>query len=266
MPNILKHLILLVCFTAVLPGAHAGETLQRVLDFKTLNVGMSADQPPMTAQNKSGGLMGYDVDLARAMAGAMRVQLDIKVLPFAELIPALKNNEIDMIISNMSITPERTEQVAFLGPYMMAGKSILTRNAVLAQARESEDFNRKELKLAAINQSTSAMFISEAAPEAQLVTVETNEAGIEMVINGTVDAMIADMAVCKLAVLRHRGAGLATLQEPLTLEPVGIAVSKDDREFQNLVDNYLDAYGKTGVLAKLRKKWFEDGSWVSALP
>lgn len=266
MPNILKHLLLLAVFAATLPAANAGETLQRVLDFKTLNVGMSADQPPMTARNKNGGLMGYDVDLAQAMASAMRVQLDIKVLPFGDLIAALEKNEIDMIISNMSITPERTEQVAFLGPYMMAGKSILTRNSVLAQAKESGAFNRKDLKLVAVENSTSAMFISESAPEAQLLTVETNDAGVDLLINGEADAMIADMAVCKLAVLRHKEAGLATLSEPLTLEPVGIAVSKNDPQFQNLVDNYLDAYGKTGVLAKLRKKWFEDGSWINALP
>lgn len=266
MPTALKQFFLLVCLAACLSSAHAGETLQRVLDFKTLKVGMSADQPPMTARNRDGGLMGYDVDLARAMANAMRVQLDIKVLPFGELISALEKDQIDMIISNMSITPERSEQVAFLGPYMMAGKSILTTNSVLAEANESGAINRNDLKLVAIENSTSAMFISEAAPEAQLLTVETNDEGVEMVIKGEADAMIADMAVCKLAVLRHRDAGLATLKEPLTLEPVGIAVSKDDAQFQNLVDNYLDAYGKTGVLAQLRKKWFEDGSWVGALP
>lgn len=266
MPIILKHFLLVTLFAVFLPNAQAGETLRRVLDFKTLSVGMSADQPPMTALSKNGSLMGYDVDLARAMANAMRVQLDIKVLPFSELIPALESDKIDMIISNMSITPERTEQVAFVGPYMMAGKSILTRNSVLAQAKESGAFNRKDLKLVAIENSTSAMYISEAAPEAKLVTVATNEEGVDLVITGEVDAMIADMAVCKLAVLRHREAGLITLTEPLTLEPVGIAVSKDDPQFQNLVDNYLEAYGKTGVLAGLRKKWFEDGSWVAALP
>lgn len=266
MAYLMKRLFILVFCLAMLSPAQAGETLQRVLDFKTLRVGMSADQPPMTSHNKSGGLMGYDVDLARAMASAMRVQLDLQVLPFGELISALEKDEIDMIISNMSITPERAERVTFVGPYMMAGKSILTRDSLLAQAKESGEFNRDDLKLVAIENSTSAMFISEAAPDAQLVTVANNEAGVEMVIKGEADAMIADMAVCKLAVLRHKEAGLATLTEPLTLEPVGIAVSRDDAQFQNLVDNYLDAYGKTGVLARLRKKWFEDGSWVSALP
>lgn len=267
MPKLFKQLSLTFLMALCLPAlASAGETLQRVIDFKTLNVGMSADMPPMTSRTKDGGIMGYDADLAKALANAMRVQLNIKVLPFGDLIKALENDEIDMIISNMSITPERSAQVAFLGPYMMAGKSILTRSSVLAQARESGDFNRKDLKLVALENSTSAMFISEATPDAKAITVPNNDAGIEMVVNGEADAMVADMATCKLAVLRHRDAGLTTLTEPLTLEPVGIAVSKDDAEFQNLVDNYLDAYGKTGLLNKLRKKWFDDGSWMAALP
>lgn len=269
MPNVFKPLFLtsLLVLSLCLPGTSlAGDTLQRVLDFKTLKVGTSADQPPLTTRNKSGGVMGYDLDLAKAMANAMRVQLDVKVIPLGDLIRALENNEIDMIISNMSITPERSEQVSFVGPYMMSGKSILTRNSVLAQARESGEFNRKDLKLVAIENSTSATFIAESAPDAQLLTVKDSDAGIAMVISGEADAMVADMATCKLAALRHREAGLITLQEPLTLEPVGIAVSKNDPQFLNLVENYLQAYEKTGVLAKLRKKWFEDSSWISALP
>ena len=47
---------------------------------------------------------------------------------------------------------------------------------------------------------------------------------------------------------------------------MGIAVSKDDPQFYNLVDNYLRAYEKTGILGKIREKWFENTSWVAALP
>ncbi len=50
------------------------------------------------------------------------------------------------------------------------------------------------------------------------------------------------------------------------MEPIGIAVSKDDPQFLNLVDNYLDAYGKMGVLSQLRKKWLEDKSWLVQMP
>lgn len=250
----------------LISGAQAGETLQRIIDFKTLKVGMSADQPPMTTINRQGGVMGFDVDLARGLARAMRVQLDIKVLPFGDLLTALEKGEIDLVMSNMSITPERSEQAYFAGPYMMTGKSILTRNSVLAQADSSGAINRADLKIAAIANSTSAMFAQENTPEAELITTETSDEAVAMLIAGKVDAVLADMSVCKLAVLRHPESGLVTLKKPLTLEPVGIAINANDPQFQNLVDNFMDAFGKTGVLSQLRKKWFEDGDWIAALP
>ncbi len=260
-------LSLLTVFTlALAPMGQAGETLQRVLDFKTIKVGMSADQPPMNMVSRDQSLMGFDVDLARSLAAAMRVKLEIKVMPFGELMEALETSEIDMIISGLAITPARSEQVAFVGPYMMSGKSLLTKDSVLAKISGTEEFNRADLTLTALKNSTSANFVREAAPEAKLVEVAQYDEAIQMVINGKADGMIADMPACQLAVLRYPEAGLVTLESPLTVEPIGIAVSKDDREFYNLVDNYLDAYTRIGVLAKLRKKWLEDSGWLAALP
>lgn len=257
----------LMALTAVLSTQSlAGDTLQRVIDFQILKVGMSGNQPPMTMTNREGGLMGFDVDLARALAMAMKVKLEIKPMPFGELITALEKNEIDMVLSNVSITPERTERVSFVGPYMMSGMSILTKSSVLGKISSTDEFNRKGLKLLALSNSTNANFIKTVAPEATLIEIASYDEGVTMVIDGKADAMVADMTQCILAVMRFPDAGLSTLEKPLTVEPVGIAVSKDDRQFFNLVDNYLRAYEKTGVLTQLRKKWFEDKSWVAALP
>ncbi len=263
------HLLLagLMALGAALPiHAMAGDTLQRVIDFQVLKVGMSGNQPPMTMTNREGGLMGFDVDLAKALAMAMKVKLDIKPMPFGELMTALEKNEIDMVLSNVSITPERTEQVSFVGPYMMSGMSILTKSSVLGKISSTEEFNRKGLKLLALSNSTNADFIKTVAPEATLIEIASYDEGVAMLIEGKADAMVADMTQCILAVMRFPDAGLSTLEKPLTVEPVGIAVSKDDRQFFNLVDNYLRAYEKTGVLTQLRKKWFEDNAWVAALP
>ncbi len=248
------------------PAAQAGETLQRVIDFQVLKVGMSGNQPPMTMKNREGKLMGFDVDLAVAMANAMKVKLEIVTLPFGDLMAALQENKIDMILSGMAITPGRSEQVAFVGPYMMSGKSILTRDSVLAKISSADEFNRKNLKLLALKNSTSATFVKAVAPDANLVEIADYDEGVAMLIDGKADALVADMPVCVLSVLRYPDAGLVTLERPLTLEPIGIAVSGDDHQFFNLVDNYLEAYEKTGVLTKLRDKWFEDDSWVAALP
>jgi len=269
MSNSIKRLMLggLMALAVALPiNAVAGDTLQRVVDFKVLKVGMSANQPPLTMKNREGGAMGFDVDLAKALAAAMKVKLEIKAMPFGELMTALEDDKIDMVLSGMSITPERTELVSFVGPYMMSGKSILTKNSVLSKISSSEEFNRKDLKLLALSNSTSASFVNAAAPEASLIEIKSYDEGVAMLIEGKADAMVADMPMCILSVLRYPEAGLTTLDHPLTIEPIGIAVSKDDPQFFNLVDNYLRAYEKTGILTKLRKKWFEDSSWVAALP
>jgi len=269
MINAMKRLALggLLTLAAVLPiNSMAGDTLNRVEDFKVLTVGMSANQPPMNMTNREGGLMGFDVDLAKALAAAMKVELDIKVMPFGQLMTALEENKVDMVLSSMSITPARTQLVSFVGPYMMSGKSILTKNDVLSKISSSEEFNKKDLKLMALSNSTSASFVRAAAPEASLIEITSYDEGVAMLMEGKADAMVADMPMCVLSVMRFPDAGLTTLDRPLTVEPIGIAVSKNDPQFFNLVDNYLRAYEKTGVLTKLRKKWFEDNSWVAALP
>lgn len=269
MPQLIQRVILgcLLGLAAALPfNAMAGDTLQRVVDFKVLKVGMSGNQPPMTMATREGGLMGFDVDIAKALADAMKVKLEIVPMPFGELLTALEENEVDMVISGLSITPERTEKVSFVGPYMMSGKSILTKNSVLAKLQSSKDFNRKDLKLLALSKSTSASFVRAAAPDAQLTEVASYDEGVALVMEGKADALVADMPICVLSVLRYPDAGLATLERPLTVEPVGIAVNKNDPQFFNLVDNYLRAYEKTGVLGQLREKWFEDSGWVAAMP
>jgi ABC-type amino acid transport substrate-binding protein len=246
--------------------AMAGETLQRVIDFKVLKVGMSGNQPPMTMTSREGAPMGFDVDLAKALANAMKVKLEIVKMPFGELLGALEEDKVDMILSGMSITPERTEMVSFVGPYMMSGKSILTKNSVLAKISGADEFNRSNIKLLALKNSTSADFVRSVAPDANLVEVDSYDEGVAMIIDGKGDAMVADMPMCVLSVARYPDAGLTTLERPLTVEPVGIAVSKDDLQFLNLVDNYLEAYEKTGLLSKLREQWFKNTSWVAALP
>lgn len=257
----------LIALSGALPlRAVAGDALQRVIDFQVLKVGMSGNQPPMTMTTREGGLMGFDVDLAQALALAMNVKLEIKTIPFGELLQALEDDKIDMVLSNLSITPERTEMVSFVGPYMMSGMSILTKDSVLTGIKSAAEFNRESLTLIALNNSTHANFVKKVAPDAKFIEFESYDEGVAMLIDGKADAMIADMTQCILAVMRYPDSGLTTLEKPLTIEPIGIAVSKDDPQFFNLVDNYLTAYEKTGVLNQLRKKWFEDDAWVAALP
>ena len=89
---------------------------------------------------------------------------------------------------------------------------------------------------------------------------------VTMLMAGDIDALVADMPICLLSLMRFPDEGLATLSEPLTIEPIGIALPGNDPMFRGLMDNYLEAFEKTGILEQLRKKWLEDGAWIAALP
>lgn len=249
----------------IAPLSQAGDTLDRVVKSGVLTVGMSGDQPPMNMRNRQDKLMGFDVDLARALANAMRVELKLEQIPFGDLTKALADGKVDMVVSGMSITPERTAEALFVGPYMMGGKSILATRDTIKQFAAG-GLESSERVLAALKNSTSATFVKEAAPNATLLEVDDYATAIIMVRNGDVAGLVADATTCQLAVLRNPDAGLVTLDKPLTVEPFGIAVDADDPEFHNLVQNYVRAYEGTGLLTNLRKKWLENNSWVAALP
>ena len=247
-------------------AAQETPTLDRVLQSGELRVGMSGNQPPFNATSRTGSLIGLEVDFATLLAIAMGVEVNIVQKPFGELLAAMKAGEVDMVMSGMAITAERTREASFVGPYMLSGKSILTNSRTLAAADSAGDINRADLKLAALENSTSQRFIERFVPEAQLVTVKDYDEAVQMVISDEIDALVADMPICLLSLLRYPNEGLATLTEPLTIEPIGIAVPANDLQFRNLVTNYVDAMERTGILQQLRKKWLEDGSWIAALP
>ncbi len=87
-----------------------------------------------------------------------------------------------------------------------------------------------------------------------------------MVMEDEVDIMVVDYPICVLSILRHPEAGLATLETPLTIEPIGVALPRDAFQLHNLVENYLNGLLLGGVLQNLEVKWFQDSSWLIRLP
>lgn len=87
-----------------------------------------------------------------------------------------------------------------------------------------------------------------------------------MVIRDEVDALVADLPACLLAVLRRPNQELATLSVPFTHESIGIAVPANALPLQMLLDSYMSAFEDSSLLEMLRVQWLEKGDWVSALP
>ena len=234
--------------------------ISRIVENGALRVGMSGNQPPFNAKSRSGQLIGLEVDFAGLLAGAMGAELEIVTRPFGELLGALLAGDVDLVMSGMTINAERARHTAFVGPYAMAGKSILTKSSVLAAAQSVGDLNKAELKLAALENSTSQAFVERHLSEAQLVKIEDYDDGVQMLIDGEVDALVADMPICVISIMRFPNENLATLAKPMTIEPIGMALPAKDPLFAGLLQNYLTTFEGVGALEQLRKKWMEDNS------
>ena len=105
---ILTFFIVLV-FTGLTAGTRAADApvLKRVLETGQLRVGMTGNQPPMNVRSRTGAFIGLDVDLANMLADSIGVKLTMVPIPFPKLLAALKAGEVDMVMSNMSITAQR---------------------------------------------------------------------------------------------------------------------------------------------------------------
>jgi len=240
--------------------------LQRILDRGELRVGLSGNQPPLNMKNKQGEIIGLEVDLLDALAQSMGLEARLVAMPFADLLPALVSGEVDLVMSGMTITPERNARVAFVGPYVISGKSLLTKSKTIANVESVAVLDMPGRTYAALRGSTSEKFVKTNLPQAKLVATRDYDAAVHMVIDDKVDALVADYPICALSVLRHPLEGLSMLTTPFTVEPLGIALPADDPLFVNLVGNYLNTLDGTGLLTQLKAKWFSDGSWISELP
>ena len=240
--------------------------IDRILASGELRVGMSANQPPLNMRNRDGDLIGLEVDLVRALANSMGVEARFEVSPFGELIETLERGEVDLVISGMTITPERNARVAFAGPYLISGKSLLTKSDELAAADDPSVLDDGERTYAALAGSTSERFVKDLLPSASLRTTEDYDSAVKLVLDDQVDALVADFPICAVSVLRYPDAGLSSHRQPFTIEPLGIALPADDPLLVNLVENYLHTLDDSGILTRLKAKWFSPGDWIAELP
>jgi polar amino acid transport system substrate-binding protein len=261
-----KLLIFIIILVPALLFPQDGKILNQILKRGELRVGTSSSQPPFTMKSKEGQLMGYEIELAELLSDAMKLKLRFVQKPFSELFPALEKGEVDIIMSGMTITPERNIKFTFVGPYIVSGKSVLAKSKRISELDEMSEINRPTIKVAALKGSTSQTFVEKLAPKVELISTKDYEAAVKMVIADKADIMVADYPICVLSILRHPDAGLATLEAPLTIEPIGMALPPDAFQLHNLAANYLTALEISGVLESLEAKWFDDGSWLIRLP
>ena len=245
--------------------AVAGKAMDSILDKGELVVGITGTQPPLNATNKDGKIIGYEADIANLIAMNMGVKIRFASMSFAELLPALETGKVDMVLSSMTMTLERNRNVAFVGPYYISGKGILTKAQSIGSMQQAAGLNKPEFKIAALENSTSLAFVQQTAPKAELVSTKSYDEAIDMLLKDKIDAIIADYPYCAFTAFRYQDKGLVAGQSKFTVEPLGIAIPEDTLLI-NWLSNFLNMFKSSGQSKILNKKWFQDGSWIKELP
>ena len=246
-------------------GTSASPVLDRIQARGELVVGTMGNMPPLNMTAKDGEIFGLEPDLARLLAKAMDVKVKFVTKPFNELLPALQTGEVDMVLSGMTITPERNRKVAFIGPYFTSGKAFLTKIKTIADADEAKDANNPNTKIVTLKGSTSQAFAEAFLDKTTLFTTGTYDEAVDMVLQDKVQAMIADYPICIVSVYRYPDAGLLSIVTQLTYEPIGIAIPANDPLMMNWTRNTLNNIEGSGNLDELKLKWFSQGSWLNKL-
>jgi len=259
-----KSLFIAVVSTAVLLLSGCGgatpapqqTTLQRVMEKGTLVLGTSGTMTPMTrAVNGGKDVVGFDVDVAQLMADSMKVTLVKKVIPFDKLLDALENGEVDIVISNMTITPERNLKASFVGPYLTSGKCVITKKPDLATLKDAKAMNSSANKLAVLKGSTSETFATMLMPDVERIVVNSQKEGVRLVKDNEVGAMLTDFPICASVIKSNPDSGFVSVFSKLTFEPIGIAVNANDAHMINWTQNFLMRADQAGALKILAQKW-----------
>jgi polar amino acid transport system substrate-binding protein len=259
-------LVLALGLMSACAGMMGPPVINRIQQKGELVVGTAASMPPFNMTTKEGKIIGFEPDLAQYLASSMDVKLRLETMPFAELLPALEAGKVDMVMSSMTMLTERNMKVAFVGPYFISGKSLLTKTKTFLSVEDPSQINSPATTLVALQGSTSQLFVEELIPKATLIRAKDYDEAVQMVVQGKAQAMVADYPICVISVFRYPDAELATLLTPLTYEPIGIALPANDTLLINLVENFLGAFEGSGELEELRERWFENGSWLRKLP
>jgi len=236
---------------------NAQTALEGIVKKGKLVLGTSGNMTPMTRSiDKGKDAVGFDIDLAKAMAQSMGVELEIKVIAFDKLIPALKSGKVDVIISNMTITPKRNTQVAFVGPYLISGKCLITKKADIASAKK-EELNKASNKMVVLNGTTDEDFVRVVMPKVEAVTVTTQEEAIALVRNSKVSAMLSEYPICKAIIANNPDDNFISISSNLTYEPIGVAIAPQNTHLINYTQNFFMRADKLGLFKVLGEKWFK---------
>jgi polar amino acid transport system substrate-binding protein len=230
----------------------AGSTMAAIHDRGRLIVGVSGDSLLLGARNPiTGGLEGFDIDMARMVARAIfgtPDAIELKVITAAQRIPSLQEGTVDMVARNMTITCARWEQIAFSAEYYRSGQKVLV--PLGSSARSLDDLDGA--RVCAPAGSTSLDKLAD-FPEVVPVSAVTHTDCLVKFQQGEVDAITGDDTV--LAGLAAQDPYAQVVGQAFTAEPYGLGIASEHVDLVRFVNGVLAQAEADGRWAQSYDRW-----------
>ncbi len=220
---------------------------------KELVVGSSATYRPFAYENPNKEIVGYDVDIIKAVAQKAGVPIKIVNTPWSGIFAALNNGDVDLVISGVTINDKRRQSYDFTAPYFEARQLI-------AVAKDSHVKSLKDLagkKIGVVNGSTGDDIASRefGKTNSDIRRFESTPIVISELVNTGLDAAIGDNGVIAFRVQEHKQ--LKTVSDAsFPKEFFGIVVKQGNKALLDKLNAGLAAVKADGSYAQIYKKWF----------
>lgn len=257
--------VAMAVITLSVPSAMAEDALAEIQKRGKLRVGMEPGYMPFELTNKKGEIIGFDVDMAKRMAKAMNVELELVSTAWDGIIPALLTNKFDIIMSGMTLTQERNLKVNFAQPYILIGQSILLKKELAEEVQDYRDLNDPKYTVASKLGTTGEQATKRMIGKANYISYETEQEGVMELVNGKIDAFIYDLPFNAIAASQKGQGKIVHLDTPFTKEPLAWAIRRDDPNFLNWLNNFMSQVKYDGVYERIYKKWFQDDTWLKEI-
>ncbi|MCY1414623.1 L-cystine-binding protein FliY [compost metagenome] len=259
-----KYLSMLLLGVSAWIGASVAQAgaIEDAVKSGTLRVGMDPTYMPFEMTNKRGEIIGFEVDLLKAMAKSMGVKLELVSTSYDGIIPALLTGKFDMIGSGMTLTQERNLRLNFSEPFIVVGQTLLIRKELAGEIKSYKDLNDAKYRITSKVGTTGEMVAKKLISKAQYHGYDNEQEAVMDVVNGKADAFIYDAPYNVVAVNKAGNGKLLFLDQPFTFEPLAFGLKKGDYDSINFINNFLHQIRNDGTYDRIHDKWFKDTAWL----
>jgi polar amino acid transport system substrate-binding protein len=233
--------------------------IETIKERGVIKIGLSIFTP-WSMRDLNGELIGFELDVGRELAKDMGVEVEFIPTSWDGIIPALVSGKFDVIISGMSITPQRNLTVAFSDPYAYSGMTILA-NRSMTEGFTLEDYNKEGIIFSGRRGGTPAAVIASMFPNATQLLFDEDGAATQEVLNGNAHATMASEPTPSADARRYPDTLYVPFDQTFQAAGEAFAFRKGDPDAENFFNNWIGTKMRVGWLQERNTYWFKGESW-----